>query len=148
MNLAKTYSQIITEKGFLITAPYGSSMKPLIRPHLDTVKLIHKETINRLDVVLYLRRNGDYLLHRVIRIKDNNIYLCGDNHWRLETGVTKEQVIAVLAGVYRKEKYVACDSWRYRIYSIVWSRLRFLRWLRDFFKRLVNKIWKRKRADK
>ena len=49
--------------------------------------------------------------------------LCGDNQWVLEWGINDEQVLGVLKGFYRGERYVDCEKNRlYHIYVALWRK--------------------------
>ena len=64
---------------------------------------------------------GNYILHRVMKTKPDGYVLCGDNQWVLEWGINDEQVLGVLKGFYRGERYVDCEKNRlYHIYVAIW----------------------------
>ena len=58
----------------------GMSMYPFLRENIDSVELSDASfmSICRGDIVLILRKNGDYVLHRVLRKEKNNFYIIGD----------------------------------------------------------------------
>lgn len=131
----------LKEKGYIINAPVGESMLPFIRPNRDTVVLKRVEgNIKKYDVVLYKRANGTYILHRILDILPEGYVLCGDNQWVWEYGVKKEQILAVMDGVYRDKKYIDVRSGKYCLYKKLWcvffpARKYFL-----FLYRLLNRI--------
>ena len=59
--------------------PKGVSMLPLLREGIDSVILSLPEKIEKYDMVLYQRDDGQYVLHRVVDIKDGKYDFCGDN---------------------------------------------------------------------
>ena len=113
--MIKKMEQILVETGELFTTASGISMLPCIRPKLD---MIHIVTPNK---IVNKRKNGNYILHRVMKTKPDGYVLCGDNQWVLERGIKDEQVLGVLKGFYRGERYVDCEKNRlYHIYVAIW----------------------------
>lgn len=56
-----------------------------------------------------------------MKTKPDGYVLCGDNQWVLEWGINDEQVLGVLKGFYRGERYVDCEKNRlYHIYMAIW----------------------------
>ena len=65
--MRKKMEQILLEDGELFTAASGISMLPCIRPQKDILHLVRPEGIvENSEVILYRRKNGSYILHRVI----------------------------------------------------------------------------------
>ena len=96
----------------------GPSMRPLFRQGKDIV-IIGKPTgeLKKGDVPLYKRRNYDFLvLHRILKVKDDEYIIRGDNTYSLEH-VPKDYVVGVLKAFYRNGKYTNCEtSKRYKLY--------------------------------
>lgn len=85
--------------------PRGESMLPLIRPARDGVYLMAPNKLRRLDICLYRRPGGRYVLHRLIRIEKNGtLSFRGDNQSELERGISPECVIARVSAVLRDNK--------------------------------------------
>ena len=125
MNIEK----VLEEKGYLMTAPFGTSMLPFIRPQRDiiVVRKYQGEAKCR-DVILYRRVGGKLVLHRILEVGADSYVLCGDNQYIKEYGVKKEQVLGVLEGVYRDEKYIDCKKGRgYKVYVRLWCKSLFMR---------------------
>ncbi len=75
----------------------GTSMNPLLYQNRDFVKII-KPTLPLTigDIPLYRRKDGAFVLHRVVDIKDNGEYvMCGDNQFILEHGITDANIIGI-----------------------------------------------------
>lgn len=124
----KGIEQVLREKGFFATTAKGISMLPLIRPERDTIVIKTPNTdLKKFDVVLYKRKNGTYILHRILAIQPDGYVLCGDNQVQKEYGVQREQIIGVLDGVYRDQNYVDMKSYRHRLYTRVWCSSILLR---------------------
>ena len=109
--------------------PRGRSMRPLIKQQRDSVVLVQKPTadLRRHDMVFYRRRNGQFVLHRLMRIeKDGTYTMCGDAQTVLEPGICADQIIGCVDRLYRKERCVTTRSFGYRLYVFFWCNL-FLR---------------------
>lgn len=110
------YKTVIEKFGFVIVSIKGTSMLPLLVEASDTVKLVAPNNLKASDVVLYERSTGELVLHRIIKIKDNKYIMCGDNQFVLEKNISKEQIIAVMEGYYKKETYIPCTDLKYQKY--------------------------------
>lgn len=110
------YEQAIEKYGFYIATPVGISMLPMLRERKDTVKLVAPTKIKKHDVVLYMRNDKTYVLHRVMKIKKDSYTMCGDNQFRLEKNIKRNQIIAVMEGFYRDETYVEITNKAYQKY--------------------------------
>lgn len=122
--------QIIKEKlnsgGTVTFTPHGTSMYPMLRSGEDVVVLKKPEgRLNYLDVALYQRGNGDFVLHRVIGFnKDGSYIFCGDNQFYKERGITDDKIIGVVTAFYRKGKHYTDESLSYRLYRSAWEYLK------------------------
>lgn len=102
-------------------------MKPMLRENRDLV-FIEKPSgrLRRYDVALY-RRGSAYVLHRVIRVRERDYAIRGDNTYRMETGITDADVVGVLTSFVRDGKECAVTDLPYRCYVLVWCALYPLR---------------------
>lgn len=136
------YQEVLNKNGFIISTVIGNSMYPLLRERKDSVHLVKLNSEpKRYDVVLYQRSNGQYVFHRILKVKNNQLVLCGDNQWKKEI-IIKEQIIGIGIGFYRKERYFSSNCFWYRVYYHVQVFFRPLRWLRDRSKGIFKKIFK------
>jgi len=116
-------------------SPQGVSMLPMLRQGIDSVVLspVPKQ-LRKFDLPLYQLDNGKYILHRVIRVEDT--YTCmGDNLFTPEKGIRHDQVIALVTGFYRGERFHSVNEPAYRIYCRFWH---FSRPLRRFWRRGIG----------
>lgn len=101
----------------------GSSMDPFLVHGRDTVflsKLTRQP--RRGDMLLYRRKNGQYVLHRVARA-GQTLTLIGDGQVGLEPGIQAEQVLAVVSAVRRKGKLLKPGHPIWAFYEKIWIRL-------------------------
>lgn len=123
-------------------SPRGTSMLPMLRQGTDSVRLSPApEKLEKFDLPLYQRKNGQYVLHRIVNAAAE--YTCaGDNQFDLEHGVTREQVIGVVTAFYRDGREIRVDSPGYRVYCRVWHYSRPMRCLwrraRGWMRRIVK----------
>ena len=98
-------------------------MLPLLREGRDSV-IIEALRGNpaRGDVVLYRRDNGDYVLHRIVALSGDRYTMCGDNQHRVERGIRRDQIIAVMTSYYRGEREKSISALSYKIYC-AWRTL-------------------------
>lgn len=110
-------------------SPQGVSMLPMLRQNIDSVVISPMpQKLKKYDLPLYRRGDGHYVLHRVIRVGES--YTCmGDNQFEEEPGVKQEQMIALVTGFYRREKYHRTDEPGYLIYCRLWHFSRPIRHL-------------------
>lgn len=108
-------------------APRGVSMLPMLHQGRDTVTLSPlPEKLKKYDLPLYQRENGQYVIHRIVKVGDT--YTCmGDNQFVPEPGLKKEQMIALVTSFSRKGKEYAVDAWQYRLYCRFWYHTRLIR---------------------
>jgi hypothetical protein len=127
---------VIASGGEFRLYPRGTSMMPLLREGRDSVALVAPDRIKRGDILLYRREDGQFVLHRLLRIeKDKTLTFCGDNQSRLEKGISPDAVIARVAYFWRDDKRVSPKSLRYFTYrtATVLPPLRALRVWRKLY---------------
>lgn len=130
----KTFEDILNEKGELIYSNVGDSMFPLIQPRdLLVIKKWDGNPLKKFDIPLYKRDSGQYVLHRVIKVRKNDYVLCGDNRRLKETGITDRHILGVLTAIIRGGKTLPLDSPLFRRYNrtLIWRRWRIT--LKDRF---------------
>lgn len=119
MNEQLSAEQVLKDKGFFVTTTSGVSMLPLFSDRRDRVVI--KPAADRLkkyDVPLY-RRGESLVLHRVIKVREKDYIIRGDNCIEREI-VKDEQIVGVLCEFYRKDKHYTANDFSYRLYSRLW----------------------------
>lgn len=108
-------------------APKGTSMLPMLREGIDSVVLSPlPERLQKYDLPLYQRENGQYVLHRIVHAGDT--YTCiGDNQFVLEAGIPHSRMIAVVTAFYRGDREYKVGDLDYRLYCRFWHCSRPLR---------------------
>ena len=105
----------------------GTSMTPFLDPG-DTVFLeLCNGAVEIGDVILFRRTGGQYVLHRVVAVRENGMLeLLGDAQLRPEP-VHPTQVRAVVTEARRGEKLLTPHSLRWRFFRGPWQRCRRIR---------------------
>ena len=116
-----TFEETIEKNGKLLYTNVGDSMMPLIRQDRD-ILIIEKPDgrLHKYDVPLYRRDSGQYVLHRILKVRENDYVLCGDNRYSREYGISDRHIIGVLTAVVRNGKEISITDWRYRLYVHLW----------------------------
>ena len=135
-----TFEDELERTGKIIYTNVGDSMMPLLREKRDLViiKKVEKP-LKKYDVPLYKRDSGQYVLHRILKVRKQDYVICGDNRYREETGITDNHIIGVLDGIVRDGKEIFVSNWKYKIYVHLWCDFF---WIRAFI--LMMKRWKKK----
>ncbi|MGN0468822.1 MAG: nucleotidyltransferase family protein [Acutalibacteraceae bacterium] len=121
----------------------GHSMTPFLADGRDEVLLEKMKEKPRVgDIVFYRRKNGRFILHRVVKIKENCFYAVGDAQSIKEGPIENKQIIAVCTGAVRKGKKIGKSNFVWQFFEKIWIRLVFCRRqflaVYSFFKKLVG----------
>lgn len=145
-----TFEDEINRRGKLIYTNYGDSMMPLLRQNKDLVIIekVHGR-LKKYDVPLYKRDSGQYVLHRILKVRENDYVICGDNRRNCEYGITDKHIIGVLTGIVRDGRTISVTDRKYRIYVHLWCDFFFVRsavlWVKHIYRRTVRKLNKKNR---
>lgn len=119
-----SFEEQLARTGKLIYTNKGDSMMPLIKQDRDLliIEPVHGR-LKKYDVPLYRRDSGQYVLHRILKVRKDDYVICGDNRWCKEYGITDRHIIGVLTGIVRSGKEISVNDWKYRLYVHVWCDL-------------------------
>lgn len=101
----------------------GNSMSPFLVHGRDTVCLTKvNRPLKRGDIVLYHRKNGAYILHRICAVEGDTFSMVGDAQTEIEHGIAREQIFAVVCSVIRKgqRQTPGCFCWDF--FEKIWIR--------------------------
>jgi signal peptidase len=126
----------------------GTSMYPFFREGLDSVELIQTklDAVKRGDIILALRSNGQYVLHRVWRKNAHEFYMVGDAQTWIDGPYQENQLIALVSRVWRNDKEIICTNFLWRAAGSIWLALRPFRGI--FFRALrrINSLFRNRKA--
>ena len=114
----------LRELGYAVVPTKGTSMWPLLKEGESWVQLAVPDgrPLRKGDIVLYRRKDGTLVLHRIVRLSEPGTYVtCGDHQWKADEWVTDEQILAVAQGFFRKGQYFDKHTWWYRLYQTLWN---------------------------
>ena len=125
--------------------PKGISMEPLICQGRDAVYINKPDgRLKKYDIAFFKRANGEYVLHRVIKVLPDSYHFCGDNQWQVERGITDSQIIGIVTKLEINGKTVTTDDEEYMKYvrTRVDSRVKrnFLPITKNFFRKIKIKL--------
>lgn len=134
----ETIRLVLDGGGEFTIFPKGTSMLPLIVQGRDSVTLVKREgDLRKGDIAFYLRDNGQYVLHRVIKAKNGQYIMCGDNQLSPETGIENRHIIGIVRLINRSGKTLTDHTFSYRLYRFVWRSF-FVRRVYFRLRRLKN----------
>ena len=140
-----TFEEIIERDGRLIYTNKGNSMMPLIKEGRDLLVIEKKDgRLKKFDVPLYKRDTGQYVLHRIIKVRQSDYVICGDNRVNMEYGITDRHIIGVLTAVIRNSKELPVSSTKYKLYVRLWYLLFPFRFVFIKALNLIRRIKKKK----
>ncbi len=112
-----SFEEELERSGKLVYTTVGVSMNPLIKQDRD-LSIIEKPKgrLKKYDVALYKRRNGQYVLHRVVKVLDDGYVILGDNCCSKEYNIKESQILGVLTSLVRNGKEIDLNSFGYKLY--------------------------------
>ena len=124
-----SYEEQLRLHGQLVYTNVGDSMMPLLRQHRDLMVIDRRgpERSRKYDAVLYRRSRGEYVLHRILKVRKDDYVLCGDNRWEREYGVREDWILGVLTAVVRDGREIPVTDWRYQLYVHLWCDFFYVR---------------------
>ena len=114
-----TLTDLINEGGSFSVFSKGRSMLPLLREGKDSVLLSKPSSLKKNEIILFKRKDGTHVLHRITQVTADGYIVSGDNQCFSEI-VVDEDVIAKVIQIFRKDKPII-GSLRYKIYVKAYS---------------------------
>lgn len=102
----------------------GSSMSPFLAHERDRV--LFKKPDRELkvgDIVFFQRKTGQYILHRIWKIKPDGYYIVGDAQSVIEGPVTIEQIFGIVTKACRKDRWIGPGNFWWEFFEHVWIHL-------------------------
>lgn len=113
MNDKVDYITQLNENGVISIIPSGFSMWPFLKNRGQSV-IIQKivQPLKLFDVVLYLRKDGTFVLHRIVKLLNGDCILQGDSQFYCEK-VENKNIVGVMVGFYKGKKYISANDLKY-----------------------------------
>ena len=90
------FEEVLEKDGELFFTNVGYSMYPLIRQREDILHIVKTNDIKRGDIILYKSEADHYVLHRILRIKKDQIICAGDYNYFKDKPIASNQVLGKL----------------------------------------------------
>lgn len=102
----------------------GSSMSPFLIHLRDTIYFKKPDRPLRAgDIVFYQRDSGQYVMHRILRVRGDVYDIIGDAQTEVERGVRRDQIFAIITRVKRKGKLIGPGDFWWTFFARVWTKL-------------------------
>jgi hypothetical protein len=102
----------------------GSSMAPFLVHERDSIIFSKPQReLQRGDMVFYQRETGQFVMHRILHVKPEGLYIVGDAQTEIEGPVNPKQVFAVVTKAQRKGKWIGPGDFWWWFFRTVWLRL-------------------------
>lgn len=131
-------SGLINDGVDIVLTTTGCSMYPFFfdKKTKVTITKFLGNNLKKGDIVFYKRKNGQYVVHRAIRIKDKLVFN-GDGQYDLEYGIEKKDIIGIVKNFTFKEKLIDVKNTGYKTISTLW---RIVRPIRPILMRIMIKL--------
>lgn len=101
----------------------GNSMRPFLRSADFAYLTALPEKLKRGDIVLFQRKDGQYVLHRVYKLQKDGAFLMLGDSQRMPEPVEKAQLRAFVSSVRCGGEHCAPGSFRWWFFAVPWLRL-------------------------
>lgn len=119
----------------------GYSMQPLLRKDRDSVTVmpVYRPLLPG-DIVLFLRSDGIYVMHRVYRVEQDWVTTIGDNCVRSDAPMPQSRIFGLAVRAQRGVRKLNLDSPGSRLYGRIWMAVRPIRAVLKKLRRFASKI--------
>lgn len=134
-----TIEESIKINGYHLATVVGDSMMPLLRNRRDMVKVVPVVgVLKKYDLPLYKRPTGEYVLHRIVKVKKEHYIICGDNRF-LREKVPFDCIVGVTESIFRDDLEVSVDNPEYISYVKKVCKTFWIRRIKRRFCKIVSK---------
>lgn len=102
----------------------GNSMSPFLIHERDYIcfKKPDRE-LRKGDMVFYQRKTGQFVMHRICKVKKDGLYIVGDAQIEIEGPVGQEQIFAIVTKVKRKNRWIEPGDFWWEFFEHVWINI-------------------------
>ena len=102
----------------------GSSMAPFLVHRRDYIYFKKPErNLRKGDMVFFERDSGQYVMHRIWKVKPDGYYIVGDAQNEIEGPVREEQIFAIITKVKRKDHWIEPGDFWWEFFEHIWIRM-------------------------
>lgn len=115
----------LTEEGKEVSMlVFGSSMAPFLIHARDMIYFKKPDReLQKGDIVFFRRKSGQFVMHRIWKIRPEGYYIVGDAQTQIEGPVKREQIFALITKVRRKEKWLEPGDFWWEFFEHVWLHM-------------------------
>ena len=118
----------------------GVSMMPMLRQGKDSVELSPlPPQLKKYDLPVYRRADGQYVMHRIVVVKEDHYICLGDNTLEFEK-IYPQQMIGVVSAFKRGHRRIDVDDLGYQLYCRLWGLTHPWRKLLFRTKRMLRRL--------
>ena len=118
----------------------GTSMRPMLDNGKDQVILSPlPEKLKKFDLPLYRRENGQFVLHRIFKIRNEGYYMMGDRLIDLEGPIEADAIFAIVTEVERNGRWISTDAFCWKFICGAWRALYPVRKLAYRLRKAIRK---------
>lgn len=133
--------KVFSQNGVFQFYPHGTSMLPFVKEDRDKVLLeAVSQTPKKYQIVLYKRKNGAFVLHRIVAVTGDTYTMRGDHQYVNELGISREQIIGRVCGIVRNGKTIDPNHGLEYAKAVFWVNTVHLRKCLWFVKRGLLKL--------
>ena len=102
----------------------GSSMSPFLIHERDMIYFKKPDReLKKGDMVFFQRRSGQFIMHRIWKVRPEGYYIVGDAQTQIEGPVERDQIFARITKVRRKGKWLEPGDFWWEFFEHVWLHM-------------------------
>lgn len=102
----------------------GSSMSPFLIHQRDYIYFKKPDReLKKGDMVFYQRDSGQFVMHRIWKVRPDGYYIIGDAQTVIEGPVRRDQIFALITKVQRKGKWLEPGDFRWEFFEHIWIHM-------------------------
>ena len=100
----------------------GNSMSPFLVHERDQILIVKPEgMLKKGDMAFYQRKNGEYVMHRVCKTNQKNLYwFVGDAQTFVEGPIVQDQIFGTVKAVKRKGRWIYPGDICWEFFRTIW----------------------------
>ena len=120
--------ELVEDGNEVVITVAGWSMTPFLRHQRERVLLKKISSSLKVDdIVFYQRKSGQFVLHRIYKVKSDGYYMMGDRQLTLEGPIDVGAIFAIVTEVERNGRWIPVESFGWKLFSYLWRILYPLR---------------------
>ncbi len=123
----------------------GTSMNPFLGHYRDVICFRKpNRALRKGDMVFYQRCDGQYIMHRIWKVKPEGYYIVGDAQTEIDGPIKAGQIFGLVTKVKRKEKWIGPGNFWWEFFEKIWLRMLPVR---PIVLSLYSKIYQRRQKN-